>query len=132
MKAAKCGNAARPGLRKCYNKFIERELSIANVTNTRRMIPMLCCEFNKLRECFKAEAEEVKICTRRTIDFVERYALEMFGEILNIMCYEYQDSSDRCDKVTREIPQLDFDGVKKPRSFIPPMLDILKLIGDDF
>ena len=51
----------------------------------------LISEFNILRECFKTEAEELKICTKKTIDFVERYALEMFGEILNLMCFEYTD-----------------------------------------
>lgn len=48
-------------------------------------------EFNVLKECFKSEAEEVKTCSKKSIDFVERYALELFGEILNLMCYDYQD-----------------------------------------
>ena len=46
MKASKCGNAARPGLRKCYQKFINQELAIHESKDNKRKIPMLCWYLN--------------------------------------------------------------------------------------
>ncbi|XP_054155304.1 uncharacterized protein LOC128953808 [Oppia nitens] len=132
IKAARCGNAARPGLKKCYNKFIIKEIGIKSTKDNKLKIPMLCCEFNVLRECFKQTAEDNKECTRRTIDFVERYALEMFGEILNLMCFDYHDSSDKCDRIRSLVPDIKYEEIEKPKSFIPPMIDILKDIGNGF
>ncbi len=90
----------------------------------------LLSEFHLLRNCFKTEAEEIKICTRRTVDFVERWALELFGEILDLMCYNYPEESDKCDRIIAQVPKLNFTGIQKPKSFIPPLLHILKVIGD--
>ncbi len=43
LKAASCGNAARPGLRKCYYNFVERQLSILSFKEDKKLlIPMLC------------------------------------------------------------------------------------------
>ena len=49
MKAAICGNAAKPGLAKCYHKFVRSELAIQKAENKRR-IPMLCW-FEYLIKC---------------------------------------------------------------------------------
>ena len=42
LKAARCGNAARPGLRKCYRNFIERQMAIHEHQDNKKKIPMLC------------------------------------------------------------------------------------------
>ncbi|XP_054155302.1 uncharacterized protein LOC128953806 [Oppia nitens] len=126
MKAANCGNHARPGLKKCYQTFITQEMSILNATQKQK-IPMICCTFHKLRECFISEAEEVKECTPRTITYISRWATEIYGELMDIMCFEYPDSSDRCIKVIDGLPDIDLSGIIKPKSFLSPLL---KIFGD--
>ena len=107
-------------------------------------------EFNRLRDCFKGEAEEVKECTPRTIDYVERWATEIFGEIMDLMCYEYPAglillnlnlrliinfifylilASDKCDKVILNIPKINLNGVILPKSFLSPLMDIMGDLG---
>ena len=41
-------------------------------------------------------------------------------------------ASDRCDKVRSKVPEMSFEGVKKPKSFVLPILDILKDISGEF
>ncbi|CAG2116698.1 unnamed protein product, partial [Medioppia subpectinata] len=86
--------------------------------------------FNQLRQCFISEAEEVKQCTPRTIDYMARWATEIYGELMDIMCYEYPESSDRCVKVISEIPEIDNNTVR-PQSFISPLITLLGNLGDD-
>jgi hypothetical protein len=46
------------------------------------------------------------------------------------MCYNYPEESDKCDKIIAKVPKLNFTGIQKPKSFIPPLLQIMKVIGD--
>ena len=42
VKAGRCGNNARPGLRRCYHKFIDRQLAIHQANENNKKIPMVC------------------------------------------------------------------------------------------
>lgn len=83
-----------------------------------------------MRECLRTETEEHKICTRATIDYVERYAMEAIQPILSLLCYEYEEGSDVCTKLVQQTPQRDLTK-RRAKSPLLPAIDLVLSFKDD-
>lgn len=86
--------------------------------------------FNKNRECVRSESEEFPVCTPHTRDFVERYFDDVLGGIINLLCANYEEGSDRCEQIIGLTPE-NLNKENRPKSVILPAIDIISNIKDD-
>jgi len=83
-----------------------------------------------LRLCFRDSTEETEGCTRHTIDWAEKWVLDIYGGAIQVTCGDYFDSSDKCDKLIRETPKNDPKTYVRPKSFFKPMIDLMESFPD--
>ena len=75
--------------------------------------------YHTFKDCFISEAEEHKICTKTLIDRVENWVEEIIGEIINLVCYRYEDGSSRCEPIIALTPQTDDETTRFKTPLIP-------------
>ena len=91
---------------------------------------MFCfSNYYKFKECFISETEEYKICTKTLIDRVENWIDEILGELINLLCYNYEAGSSSCERIIGQTPQINnrIRGFKSP---IIPAIDLFSNIKD--
>ena len=81
-------------------------------------------------ECVKTETEEYKQCSRATLDYVFRWMDDIFSGIMNLLCANYEEGSDKCDKLIQQTPK-SFNTTRRMRSFVIPAIDIISNIKDE-
>ena len=80
--------------------------------------------------CLTEEAEEVKKCTKKTVDYLTKYAHKLIDPILTILCNEYSEPSDRCDKMVRLTPNRT-KAQRKYHSFLRPLINLGLSLAND-
>ena len=76
------------------------------------------------------EAEDVKQCTKKTIDFVTNYVHKLIDPMIFVLCNEYSQPSDKCDKMVRQTPNRT-DDQPKYQSFLMPVIAIAMSFDDE-
>ena len=94
------------------------------------MLYRLDSNFHQLVQCLTDEAEEVKACTKKTVDYLTKYAHKIIDPIITIICNEYSEPSDRCDRLVRITPNRT-KSQPKYHSFIKPLINIGISLADD-
>ncbi|CAG2116824.1 unnamed protein product, partial [Medioppia subpectinata] len=129
MKAAPCANAGLKNFQKCNTKLIEKFTGVMNAPVKQR-IPMSCCNFHQLIRCLADEADDVKQCSRKTVDFIVKYVNKLIEPILMIMCTEYSEPSDRCDALVERTPNATASQ-RRYKSFLMPIINVAMSLGDE-
>ncbi|XP_054155311.1 uncharacterized protein LOC128953815 [Oppia nitens] len=129
LTAAPCANAGLKNWQKCYQILVTKFTGIVNAPAKQRL-PMGCCNFQHLIQCLTDEAENVKQCTRKTVDFVLKYLNKMIDPLLNLICGDYGQPSDKCDAMVRLTPNIT-KGQTTYKSFMMPLINLAISIGDD-
>lgn len=86
--------------------------------------------FHQLVYCLTEESEEVKQCTKKTVDYLTKYAHKIIDPIMMILCQEYSEPSDRCDNLVRITPNRT-KSQRKYHSFLRPLINIAMSLGED-
>jgi hypothetical protein len=123
LTAANCANAGLQNYQECNLNIIDAFMGILNEKDIRRRIPMACCNFHELVKCLLNEAEEVKVCTRKTVDFVVKYVTKVIEPIMLLLCNNYDESNAKCDQLVRETPKRNATQ-KRYKSVLLPTLNI--------
>ena len=87
---------------------------------------MFCfSNYHKFKECFISEAEEYKICTKTLIDRVEHWIDEILGELINLLCYNYEPGSSKCERIIGLTPK-----IKNKTTFKSPIIPAIHLFSN--
>ncbi|XP_054153423.1 uncharacterized protein LOC128952112 [Oppia nitens] len=103
MAMATCSNVIKSETNQCLDVFL-LALGRANHAHRRHRIPHGCCAYYQMKTCVLNEAAKHNIpggrCTGHRVEYVERYMNSMAGNTLNLMCGDYDEDSDRCQKLS--------------------------------
>ena len=72
----------------------------------------------------------MKACTKKTVDYLTKYAHKLIDPIVMFLCNEYTEPSDRCDKLVTITPNRT-KSQRKYHSFVRPLINIALSIGND-
>lgn len=64
-------------------------------------------------------------CTERSVEQVDRFTSQLAGDVLNLLCTEYDEDSDKCSKMITPKRRKD---QKRTKSFLRPLIDLLLTI----
>jgi hypothetical protein len=76
-----------------------------------------------------SEAEELKQCTRETVDYVDKFIGSLLDSFLQFVCFQYDESNEKCEQLVTETPKRNMS-IPRPKSFLPPLVAIAASIGD--
>ncbi|XP_054155161.1 uncharacterized protein LOC128953673 [Oppia nitens] len=121
LEAAKCLNKASDEIQRCYNITIDHFFSLKSVDDKVK-IPMACCAYHKKNHCMSKLSDKVNTCSEKQVDIAIRFIESISGSSLNLVCAEYNDSSDKCDQFnnfkTKSEPKL------RTKSFFLPLIEL--------
>ena len=80
-------------------------------------------------ECIRTELEEYKECSRATVDYVFRWMDDIFSGMINMLCNNYEQDSDRCILLIEQTPK-SFNTTRRMKSIIIQTIDIISNIRD--
>ncbi|CAG2106572.1 unnamed protein product [Medioppia subpectinata] len=97
---AACGNAVRDETSTCMDNFL-MNLGKANAVEQKYKVPHACCAFHKLKGCIMTAARDKgsPVCVEKKLENYEKYINAMAGNTLNLMCTDYEEDSDKCQKL---------------------------------
>ena len=76
--------------------------------------------------CVRQACERSKQCNSKSIDFVVDVIKQLSENVVNMLCSDYSDNSDKCDKVVKmDIKTPSKNANKRAKSFIKPIIKIL-------
>lgn len=78
-------------------------------------------ETHKFLDCFHSGRKKFPVCTEEIIEAGMKILDSLIGNMVNVLCGQYDDESDKCDKL--ETPKKK-SNQKRTKSFIIPMIDV--------
>jgi hypothetical protein len=124
IASGKCINKARPQLESCADQAIDR-LSNIKFAEEKIRIPLLCCDIPTIKKCLLSSMKRVDICTEKHEETLLKHAQVLTGNVRQLACSEYKEGSAKCDSL--KIPNVQKrKGQKRPKSFIVPIINLLK------
>lgn len=109
VRWGKCGNAAKPETKKCWDTMIEGMALARKVVNTKSRIPVVCCKYYQWLKCNVAGWKTVKACDQESIDGYQQTLHKATVDSMNLICNRYEDDDAKCQKFFKELP------TKKPK-----------------
>lgn len=85
---------------------------------------MLCCQFYTLRKCILQTASEKggQKCGADELSGIDAYVDSLAGNILNLVCAEYEAGSDKC----LALPKIELQSdQEKPKSLTRAIANVL-------
>ncbi|CAG2178734.1 unnamed protein product, partial [Oppiella nova] len=119
--AGKCINAVRPDAQRCVDEAMDHIIGIRNITDNKMKIPFVCCTFVKLKACLLDHGHKNKQCTEQHLNLLLRQSEQVSNGPMNMACGDYNEESDRCDKLV--IPKRQQDE-PLPKSFLMPLVEL--------
>ncbi|KAH9408402.1 hypothetical protein TYRP_012075 [Tyrophagus putrescentiae] len=120
----KCANTNKKGLEKIFEQMNRDFHGIKSFEDPKLRIPLACCNY------FKFKQNVVNLLTGRCSDSNVREAETLIDgyahDILQLLCGDYTEESDRCNKIIGKTPKY-----SKPlnyKVFLLPLVDILESI----
>ncbi|XP_054155170.1 uncharacterized protein LOC128953681 [Oppia nitens] len=125
LNIGNCGNTAKNDTIKCWKNLIKAVDSISYNTNNKLKIPLICCNYYVLKTCSQKSYESrPNQCNSKAIDGHEKLLNAFALDTLKLLCSEYNEDNDKCDKIISQT------GVSKlkvlPKSPIVPFIKILE------
>jgi hypothetical protein len=124
LSAASCANSATNEFNKCNIKYIDSLLAAQNTKEDRVKIAQMCCEYHKIFDCIQAQGIRVKGCTDKHLEISADYIKSHFSNVLDLMCGDYSESSDKCDSVPKLSKRR--KNQRRTKSFVMPLVKLLK------
>ena len=81
-----------------------------------------------MQKCFHDEAIKVSLCNEDKVEKSLRFLDSIQGNMLSILCSQFDDSSDTCDKIV--YPKRS-KKTKRNKSIVIPMIKLLDSIKDE-
>ncbi|XP_054164469.1 uncharacterized protein LOC128962140 [Oppia nitens] len=123
LSASKCVNRAKPVFTKCVQRTVDHLQRIRLLASDTMKIPHLCCEYNTNKQCNREGSAKITDCTDRDMEIVDRFVDSVAGNSMNLLCGDYDESSDKC----KSLPKLP-KNIKKPqkfKSFFIPSIEVI-------
>ncbi|XP_027193708.2 uncharacterized protein LOC113788454 [Dermatophagoides pteronyssinus] len=95
ISAAPCLNRFRSKMAKCFDRTANRIAEIKSQPNNLKF-PYLCCETGQIRKCI--EKIQSGDCKKDLQGYIDN-ALEMTNGFIDRSCGEYNDETDKCDRL---------------------------------
>jgi len=122
IRLSQCGNSAKNGTSKCWKTLIGSLNGIKSYKDAKLKIPLVCCNYFPFKHCATKEYEDVK-CNSKQIDALEGLLNSYALEVLNLLCGDYTEDSDKCDQIVHLTPK--FKSKTLPQSPVSAFIDIL-------
>lgn len=89
--------------------------------------PLLYSAFNRMKACISAEADKAgkEVCADKPKELFEHYIDQMAGNTMELMCSDYDETSDKCTRVLK-MP-FNQSKAKPPNSLLRAFGDLLVL-----
>lgn len=121
--SASCANHATKDYLTCNNNYVDLLLALDEAeakngggtpeANSKRALAQVCCGYVEIFKCIKAQGAKHSSggCTETKVEKNADYIRGFFDNAVNVLCADYGESSDRCEK---------FKLVKLPKRYNKP------------
>ncbi|XP_054161699.1 uncharacterized protein LOC128959716 [Oppia nitens] len=107
IKAGKCANSLKDDTIKCWNKYIidTQQVNKAKGTiikNDKHLLPLICCAYHRFHDCSVdawSKSNGAEPCNSKSVRELEGYVNDSMYDIIQYLCGDYQENSDRCDNL---------------------------------
>lgn len=130
LEAAQCANDAITGFQSCNLRFIDALLGAETVKSHKLRLPIACCNFHEMKKCFWDKGQDYAKCNDQKLANIDKFVEALTGNLLGVVCSDYDEDSDKCAKVVDELTPKRPKGVRRPKSFFLPLIRLLAL-GDN-
>lgn len=120
---APCINAYLQPDDRCSMRFVNQTKQLVNVKDDWVKMPHICCNYVESMRCLDRQLNEHE-CLRRHHDYLMDLSRSFITSISDIMCGDYNEDTDRCDKLGPPPTPKTFNS-KQYKTFIWVMTDIL-------
>lgn len=127
LKSAPCANAASNDYNKCQSEYTERLLAtLAAKVDSKAKLAQMCCGYIRIHSCVRQAAAAYKdVCSETSIEANVRFNRGFFDNAVDVICGDYTEASDKCDKVKLITSRRKH---KVPKSFFNPLVKVLSEI----
>lgn len=129
LESNQCLNAGKALFEKCNEDFINALHEIDTYKSDKDKIPLICCNFFNVKKCFWDNGKKVSKCNDKRIITSEKFLDALSGNIVDVLCTEYDEGSDRCDKMIAKTPPKP-ENVTSAKAFFVPILKIWSDLGN--
>lgn len=84
-------------------------------------------EYQDHKQCYFEGGRQVTDCTETNLEIIDRFVDSVAGNSLNILCGEFADGSDKCNKLDK-LPKS--KNSQKYKSFFIPAIEVLSSLPD--
>nr|XP_027196351.1 uncharacterized protein LOC113790842 [Dermatophagoides pteronyssinus] len=105
VRWSKCGNAAKPETKKCWDKMNEGMNLARKVANNKSRIPIVCCKYYAWIKCNSNAWKKTADCDQESIEGYEQLIHKATVDSMNLICNRYEDDDAKCSKLFEEIPK---------------------------
>lgn len=108
---------------RCRMRFVNQTKQLVNVKDDWIKMPHICCNYVESMRCLDQQLNEHE-CLRTHHDYLMDLSRSFITSISDIMCGDYNEDTDRCDKLA-PAPAPEKLNTKSYKTFIWVMTDIL-------
>ena len=125
--SAQCANSASHEYLNCNNNYIDLLMAVEDSKDSKLQLAQMCCGYVEVFKCIReGAARHPKVCSEEKVEINSNYIRGYFDNAINVICGEYNEQSDKCDKFT--LVRKGKGGSKKherPVSYFSPLVKVL-------
>ncbi|XP_054166522.1 uncharacterized protein LOC128963993 [Oppia nitens] len=126
LSIGQCGNAANKSNKKCWDNWLFTTDSIGDIKDDKLKIPLSCCLVARMRSCLEQSFEKKpKQCKKQHIEVLDNMFNTFLVDSMAMLCGDYTEDGDKCDKIVNKIPNRPFDPKKK----LSPIIIMTKILS---
>lgn len=76
----------------------------------------------------ETRGSRIKECTPKDLEVCQRFVQSVFGEAINLLCTDWTEGSDKCEKLPPVAKKN--KSQRRTKSFILPLIDLLSSLSD--
>ncbi|CAG2179059.1 unnamed protein product [Oppiella nova] len=126
ISIGKCGNKVKSKVDVCMRQYIDNLQGSENHPDVKERIPLACCNYYRLKGCIMnhVETQGQPLCSESVATEIENIVDGYANEVLNLLCGDYTEESDKCVKLLPKTPKK-LPAQKPPKSLLLPLINII-------
>jgi len=124
ISSAHCANSASTDYLKCNDRYVDLLMAVENSKDSKKQLGQMCCGYVEVFKCVQEQAALHKSCTEEKVEANVNYIRGFFDNAVNVICGDYNDQSDKCDKFAL-VRKSSKDKSARPNSYFSPLVKVL-------